>query len=304
MNSYEHPVAGRLQADAASIPLPPRERWVPTERHRPRLMPVLATLGVLTLAALVAAPVAEQLRTRNPAVGASPSASSAASGACGPAQNPPTASTCGLVPGTLVEIVGSSGPLEATTSRVRVQLDSADQSAAFGSPTLFEADARTQIDPKSPTIAATGVKVGAAVQVSFDPRAPKTPAGAYLLTQFSVVSDGRLPDCLVELDVTNPPPGPVPGTGAMSAEEAFRRTFPNVSDFKMFPQGAQSFSPVWIVAASGDTYIANILGSIYAPNNWYAFRAKFVRCHTPQEVRDREAPRLPPGSPHPDGTRG
>jgi plastocyanin len=213
-----------------------------------------------------------------------------------------------LLPGTLVEIIGHDGYREASTARVRVKLDDARLSAALGDPVLLEADARTQIEPTSPNIAATGVKVGAPVRVSFDPQSPKTSSGAFLLTQFVVVSDGRLPDCLVELDITNPSPGPVPGTGAMSAEEAFRRSFPQVTDFKMFPgaSGADSLAPVWIVAASGETYIAHILGATGAPNNWYAFPARFVRCHNPQEVRDRQlTPGAPPGSsPRPDGTRG
>jgi hypothetical protein len=228
-------------------------------------------------------------------------------GGCGPSQSQTNSATCILIPGTLVEIVGHDGYREASTPLVRVRIDSAQLSAEFGNPMLLEADARTQINPASPNIAATGVKVGAPVQVSFDPRAPKTSSGAYLLTQFVVVSDGRLPDCFVELDIDDPPPGPLPGTGAMNAEEAFRRTFPNVTDFKMFPgaSAANSFAPVWIIAASGETYVAYILGSTTAPNNWYAFRAKFVRCHTPQEIRDRQiVPGSPADSPRPDGTRG
>lgn len=66
MNSYERPVAERLQAEAAGILLPPRERWVPAERRGSRLMPLLATIGVLALAILVVAPVIDQVRMRNP----------------------------------------------------------------------------------------------------------------------------------------------------------------------------------------------------------------------------------------------
>jgi hypothetical protein len=307
MNIYERPFAERLHTEAARIPLPPRERWVPAvRRRRPRPTAVLATIGVLALAILVVAPLFDQLRVWNPAGNTPLSPSEASSVACGQTQNQTTPATCVLIPGTLVEIVGHDGHREASTPLVRVKLDNAQLSAGFGDPALFEADARTQIEPRSPNIAATGVKVGAPVQVSFDPRAPKTPSGAYLLTQFVVVSDGRLPDCFVELDINDPPPGPLPGTGAMNAEEAFRRTFPNVTDFKMFPgdSAANSLAPVWIVAANGETYVAYILGAT-PTNNWYAYTAKFVRCHTPQEVRDRQiVPGSPSDSPRPDGTRG
>src|SRR6266545_3992543 len=183
-------------------------------------MPALAAIGVLALIVLVVASVLEQLGLRNPAADTPPSSSAAASAACGPAQNQTTSAVCLLIPGTLVDIVGWDGHLEASTPLVRVRLESAKMSEAFGNPVLSEADARTQIEPSSQNIAATGVKPGARVQVSFDPRTPKTSSGAYLLTRFVVVSDGRLPDCLVELDITfPPPPGSQPGTGAMSAEE-------------------------------------------------------------------------------------
>ncbi|HET6702556.1 MAG TPA: hypothetical protein VFH14_12170, partial [Gemmatimonadaceae bacterium] len=63
-----------------------------------------------------------------------------------------------------------------------------------------------------------------------------------------------------------PPPGSVPGTGANSAEEAFRRTFPAVTDFQLYafgkdqPEAAPAGpGPVWIVAGT-DTYVAQILG--------------------------------------------
>jgi hypothetical protein len=306
MNIHERPFAERLQAEAARIPLPSRERWVPAVRRRyPRLMPALATMGVLAVAILVVAPLFDQLRTRNPAGNTPGSSSVSSSVACGQTQNPTTPATCVLIPGTLVEIVGHDGHREASTPLVRVKLDNPQLAAEFGDPALFEADARTQIEPRSPNIAATGVKVGAPVQVSFDPRAPKASSGGYLLTQFVVVSDGRLPDCFVELDITfPPPPGTLPGTGAMSAEEALRRTFPHVTDFRMFPGGSAATGH-WIIAASGETYVAYIIGSTTAPNNWFAYPAKFVRCHTPQEVRDRQlVPGSPSDSPRPDGTRG
>jgi hypothetical protein len=312
MNTYERPLAEQLQAEAARIPLPPRGRWVPGERRRPRLMPVLATIGAIALAVLVIAPVLEQVRMRERVVSTPPSSSAAASAACGPAQDQATSAPCLLIPGTLVEIVGSDGYLAASTPLVRVRLESAKMSEAFGNPALFEADARTQIEPTSPNIAATGVKVGARVLVSFDPRVPKTAAGAYLLTRFVAVSDSPLPDCLRELDIKfPPPPGSVPGTGAPSAEEAFRRAFPSVTDFKWFPGGSSPdfHSPeqvwVWVVAASGETYIVTNTGPSDRVNSWFAYPAKFVRCHTPQEIRDRQiVPGSPADSPRPDGTRG
>jgi hypothetical protein len=52
-----------------------------------------------------------------------------------------------------------------------------------------------------------------------------------------------------------PPPGDLPGTGAATAEAAFRRSYPAVTEFTMY-----AFSPnapaFWIVAG-GDTYVVN-----------------------------------------------
>lgn len=301
MNVYERPVAERLQAEAARIPLPPRERWIPShQRARPRLMPVLATLAVLSLVVLIAAPLLDQLNSRAQVASSPSPLAVAVSPSCGPVQDRTTSATCLLIPGTLVEIVGYDVYLAASTPLVRVRLESAVLSAEFGNPVLFEADARTQIDPTSSTIAATGVKVGARVQVAFDARPAKTSSGAYLLTRFVVVSDGRLPDCLLLLDITfPPPPGSLPGTGAASAEEAFRRTFPRVSEFKMFPLGTGSDSqmPVWIVAATGETYIAQGLGAADAKNIWFAYPAKFVRCRDPREIPWISPSPLPTGVP-------
>lgn len=64
MNIYERPVAERLQAEAARIPLPPRERWIPRARSHSRLVPVIATLAVLTLVVIAGAgigPLRERL---------------------------------------------------------------------------------------------------------------------------------------------------------------------------------------------------------------------------------------------------
>jgi hypothetical protein len=106
---------------------------------------------------------------------------------CGPVQDQTTSATCLLLPGTLVEIVGYDGRLSVPTPLVRVRLESPMLSAQYGNPVLLEADARTQIEPPAPTIAATGVNVGARVQVAFDGHA-RGPSGAYLLTRFVAVS--------------------------------------------------------------------------------------------------------------------
>jgi hypothetical protein len=266
-------------------------------------MPAAVTLAVFALLVLVIAPAIQALRLGTSGVGAPASPQDAGAGiaasTCGPAQNQTTAASCLLIPGTLVEIVGDDGGLMASTPLVRVQLESPKMSAEFGDPALFETDARTQIEPSAPTIAATGVKVGARVQLAFDRRVAKTASGAYLLTRFVVVSDGGLPNCLVLLDITFPPrPGWQPGTGAASAEDAFRHTFPSVVNFRMFPGGSgpDSRAPVWIVAASGETYIAQTLGAADTANSWFAYPAKFVRCRDPLEVRSAQpsAPGNPP----------
>jgi len=112
---------------------------------------------------------------------------SAAAATCGPIQDQTTSAACLLLPGTLVEIVGYDGRLSVPTPFVRVRLESPMLSAQYGNPVLLEADARTQIEPSSPTIAATGVNVGARVQVAFDGQV-RGPSGAYPLTRFVAVS--------------------------------------------------------------------------------------------------------------------
>jgi hypothetical protein len=75
----------------------------------------------------------------------------------------------------------------------------------------------------------------------------------------------------------------VPGTGASSAEAAFRRRFPLVSAFTMYvfgtdqPTSEPTGGVVWIVAGS-DTYIAQIVCDTNGLNNWFAYRATFISC--------------------------
>lgn len=117
-----------------------------------------------------------------------------------------------------------------------------------------------------------------------------------------VCPPGQLP----WLAITHPPPpGTVPGTGAASPEAAFRRAQPTVSEFTMFAWGdSQPLSgpndprvhtgPVWIVAASGETYIAMAPGAADAKNNWFAYPAKFMGCRTPPSDRPRPSPTTGP----------
>ncbi|HEV8653927.1 MAG TPA: hypothetical protein VGR85_00240 [Candidatus Limnocylindria bacterium] len=101
------------------------------------------------------------------------------------------------------------------------------------------------------------------------------------------------PGRILALDITQPPPpGSVPGTGATGPEEAFRKSYPTVTEFKMFPMGGSS---VWIVAG-GQTYIAYRVGS---PGNydWFAYPAKVIECRTPTNPRT-----APPTTPQPGGS--
>jgi hypothetical protein len=93
-----------------------------------------------------------------------------------------------------------------------------------------------------------------------------------------VCSSAQIP----EIDVAHPPPpGDPPGSGAPSAEEAFRRTFPALTNFKIYPfEQRQPFGPYWIVS-QGKTYVAEYLGGP-GQNSWFAYPAKFVGCHAPQ----------------------
>ena len=82
-------------------------------------------------------------------------------------------------------------------------------------------------------------------------------------------------------------------TQVQSAEEAFRRAYPTVTDFKMFPWGT-SPAPVWVVAGS-ETYVVNYSGGP-GLNSWFAHPAKYVGCYTP-EPRTPRPSGLPSAAP-------
>jgi hypothetical protein len=301
MNIFDRPFAERLQAEAGQIPLPPRERWTPTERSRPRVLPVVATVAAAVLVVLIAGPVVDGLRARDAGVAPASSEGSvagAAPSAC-VATRDRTTSAC-LLSGTLVEIVGHDGGLMASTPLVRVKLDDASLSSQFGDPTLFETDAKTLIEPSAPTVAATGVKVGGKVLVAIDERAPKTKSEAYLLGRFIVVLGGDLPNCLVHLDVAKFPQGATESNGGATPEAAFRKANPTIVEFSLFPMGRLPGAPVWIVAGS-ETFIASAL----ADGTWFVSPARFVGCRDPQEVPQRRpGPSISPAPTSPMNAAG
>ena len=315
MNMFDRPFAERLQAEAAQIPLPPRDRWTPRERSRPRLLRAVATMAVLALGLLVIGPVAaEQWRMRDSRVAPTSSEQSVAGAppsTCAPMRDRVTPAC--LLPGTLVEIVGHDGSVMASTPLLRVKLEDANASAQFGNPALFETDANTQMEPtvirvlnqrdsgitSAPTVAATGVKVGARVLVAFDSAAPKTSSDAYLLTRFVVVSSGALPDCLVALHIDTFPRGATAANGGATPEAAFRSANPGIEQFSMLPMGKDPKAPVWIVAGS-ETFIATIL----TDGTWFVSPAKLVGCRDPQEVQRGPSPSHSPTPTFPMNTPG
>jgi hypothetical protein len=313
MNISERPFAERLLEEAARIPLPPRERWTPRERSRPRLRPAFATLAVLALAVLFVGPVADQWRAHDSEIVPTSSGQSVAGAppsACVTLRDRPTPAC--LLPGTLVEIVGHDGFLMASTPLLRVKLEDVNLSAQFGNPTLFETDANTQIEPtvirtpalqgpnaSAPTVAATGVKVGARVLVAFDSGAPKTSSDAYLLTRFVVVSSGAVPDCLIALHIDTFPRGATAANGGATPEAAFRSANPGIEQFSMLPMGKDPKAAVWIVAGS-ETFIATILTDA----TWFVSPAKFLGCRDPQEVQRRPSPSNSPTPTFPMNTPG
>jgi hypothetical protein len=312
MNIAERPFAERLQEEAAQIPLPPRERWTPAQRSRPRLLQLFATLAALAFAVLLI-PVAERFLMRNSEIVPTSTGQSMAGApplTCVPMRDRPTPAC--LLPGTLVEIVGHDGFRMASTPLLRVKLEDASLSAQFGNPTLFETDANTQIEPtvirtaglqvphaSAPTVAATGVKVGARVLVAFDSGLPKTSSDAHLLTRFVVVSSGELPDCLIALHIERFPRGDTAANGGATPEAALKTANPGIVLFSMFPMGRDPKAPVWIVAGS-ETFIATIL----TDGTWFVSPAKFLGCRDPQEVQTRPGPSNSPTPTFPMNTPG
>jgi hypothetical protein len=227
-------------------------------------------------------------------------------GTSGVVSQPAAQEAVGLIPGTIVEIVGHDGGLMASTPFVRVRLESASLSARFGDPALFATDEHTVIEPSAPTIAATGVRVGARVQVEFDGRGAKTASGAYLLTRFVVVSSGALPDCLVALDIARYPQGDTARNGGATPEAALRSANPTITNVSLFPMGmgTDSKAPVWIVAGT-DTFVATSLPD----GTWFVSPAKFLRCRDPLELRSTQPSgtspsavgAVPPSPQHPSG---
>lgn len=95
-----------------------------------------------------------------------------------------------------------------------------------------------------------------------------------------------------------PPPGNMPGTGAVSVEAAFRRASPASTEFTMYPWGGNEpmrgddprigVGPVWIVSG-GETFVAAApgYGRPGETNNWFAYPAKFMGCKTPSPANLR-----------------
>jgi hypothetical protein len=291
MNPYERPVVDRLQREVAQIPLPPRERWTPPERHRRRLLPALAaTLAVVALAVIVAAPALERVPSYGEGVGAAGSSTAprAAALACAKPDEA-TLSACRLITGRVVEVLGPQ--------LVRVTPDALTIAAEFENPALFEADPRTRIEPAASSIGAAGVKPGATVQVAFDAVAPKTASGAYTLTRFVVVTPAGAPWCANGTPLMDIARFPQDTThGGATPEAAFRSAYPAVRDFELFPYGLSAQAPVWIVAGT-DTYLATTL----LDETWFISPAKFVRCTSREEIRSFSQT---PGSPASPGSIG
>lgn len=274
MTPYERPVAERLQAEVGRIPLPPLERWTPPERRGNRLLPVLAaTLAVVALALIVAAPALERVRSEGDGVGAAGSSSIPRAAALACAAQDATSAACRLITGRVVEVLGPQ--------LVRITPDTLTIAADFENPALFEADSRTRIEPAASSISAAGVKAGARVQVAFDTLAPKARSGAYVLTRFVVLSPAGAPDCTNGsplADIARFPQGATHGGATPAA--AFQSDYPTVGSFELFPYGSLSDGPVWIVAGT-DTYVATILPD----GTWFVSPAKFVRCISFEEIR-------------------
>jgi hypothetical protein len=152
-------------------------------------------------------------------------------------------------------------------------------------------------DPRSteqPDIASAGADF-VLVRESPAPFEPTTSivAGA-AAPGFPICPAGQLP----WIHVDRRPPGDMPGTGSASAEIAFRRANPTLTQFTMYRWGdnrpASADDPglrassgiAWIVAGT-DTFIA-VAPSFGRPgetNNWFAYPASFLGCGNPANRR-------------------
>lgn len=147
---------------------------------------------------------------------------------------------------------------------------------------------------EQPAIATTGADF-VLVQESTAPFEPTTGVVASAAATGSpICPPGQLP----WIHVDRKPPGDMPGTGSASAEIAFRRANPTLTQFTMYRWGdtrpAKADDPglraasgiVWIVAGT-DTFIA-VAPSFGRPgetNNWFAYPASFLGCGNPANQR-------------------
>jgi hypothetical protein len=154
--------------------------------------------------------------------------------------------------------------------------------------------------------------VGVTLQTVREARPTEQPQGATVGADFvlvqespapfkpttSIVTGGAFngsPSCpagqLPGIHVDQRPPGDMPGTGSASAELAFRRANPTITQFTMYRWGdtrpASADDPglraasgiAWIVAGT-ETFIA-VAPSFGRPgetNNWFVYPATFIGC--------------------------
>lgn len=248
-------------------------------RHGSSRLP-FALAAAAAVALVVAAILDAQLRGPVDVPGSTLMRPAPATPACGSADERASLGACRLIPARVVEIVGPQA--------LRLTPDSPKVAAEFENPALFEADARTRIEPTAATIAATGVTAGAQVQVAFDDREPTTATGAHRLTRLVVVHAGGAPDCANGsplMDISRFPQGTV--HGGATPESAFRDEHPAARDLSTFPfRESITNAPVWIVAGT-ETFLATILPD----GSWFVSPAKFVRCVSIEEIQSRSATR-------------
>jgi len=147
---------------------------------------------------------------------------------------------------------------------------------------------------EQPAIATTGADFVLVLE-SPAPAEPTTSVEAGTAVSGSPICPaGQLP----WIHVDRKPPGDMPGSGSASAEIAFRRANPTVTQFTIYrwgdtrpasadDPGLRAASGIgWIVAGT-DTFIA-VAPSFGRPgetNNWFAYPAKFLGCRAPANQR-------------------